>query len=427
MPVHALTTSAISSGPTSLRNSRRVPLRRLLARRPIRASPSGRQGFSAGGPIRRASGNRPRGRACRADCFSLIDAASWLYCNSTSIKLLADLLHVAQPALFKLPLLAQVGQLLAQLGHFLLDFLAALLGVLLGLVGQLAVGQFELHQPPLHHVDLAGHAFQFHRQPAGGLVHQVDGLVGQEAVGDIAVRKVGRRHEGRVLDPHALMMGLVTRLQTAEDGDRVLDRRLADHDRLESAFQGGVLFDVFAIFVERRGADASQLAAGQRGLQQIRGVAAAFGPAGADDRVQLVDEQNHVASVGHFAQHGLESLLELAAELRAGHQSAHVERDEPPILQAFGHVGVDDPQGKPLGDGRLAHARLADQDGIVFRPAREDLHDAADFLVATDHRIEFSLPGPLHQIDAVAFQRLKLAFRRLVGHPCAAADGLQHL
>ena len=174
------------------------------------------------------------------------------------------------------------------------------------------------------------------------------------------------------------------------------------HDRLEAPLQRGVLFDVLAILVERRGADAAQFAAGQGRLEQIGRVAAAFGPAGADDRVQFVDEEDDVAGVGHFAQHGLEPLLELAAELRAGHQRAHVERDHPPVLEAFGHVGVDDPQGEPFGDGRLAHARLADQHGVVLRAPREDLHDAADFLVAADHRIELSLPGPLDQIDAVA-------------------------
>ena len=152
-----------------------------------------------------------------------------------------------------------------------------------------------------------------------------------------------------------------------------------------------------------------------------------FGPAGADDRVQLVDEEDHVAGVGHFAEHGLQPLLELAAELRAGHQGAHVQGDHPLVLEAFGHVGIDDPQGEPFGDGRLAHARLADQHGVVFRPPREDLHDAADFLIAADHRIELSLPRPLDQVDAVAFQGLELAFRRLIGHAGAAADGLQHL
>ena len=131
--------------------------------------------------------------------------------------------------------------------------------------------------------------------------------------------------------------------------------------------------------------------------------------------------------VGHFTQHGLEPLLEFAAELRAGHQGAHVERDHPLVFQAFGHVGVDDSQGEPFGDCGFAHARLADQHGIVFRPPREHLHDAADFLVAADDRIELSLPRPLDQIDAVALQGLELALRRLIGHARAAADGLQHL
>ena len=127
--------------------------------------------------------------------------------------------------------------------------------------------------------------------------------------------------------------------------------------------------------------------------------------------MQFVDEEDHVAGVVHLAEHGLEPLLELAAELRAGDQGAHVEGDQPAVFQAFGHVGVDDPQGQPLGDGRLAHARLADQHGIVLRPPGEHLHDAADFLVAADHRIELALPRPIDQIDAVSLQRLELFFR----------------
>ena len=99
-------------------------------------------------------------------------------------------------------------------------------------------------------------------------------------------------------------------------------------DRLESPLQGGVFLDVLAILVERGGADAAQLAAGQGRLEQVGRVAAAFGPAGADDRVQLVDEEDHVAGVGHFAEHGLQPLLELAAVLRAGHQGAHVQRHQ---------------------------------------------------------------------------------------------------
>ena len=340
----------------------------------------------------------------------------------------ADFGDVADPLLFGFPLLAQIGQLVAQLLHFGFDFLAAVDGVLFGLFGQLPLGQFQLHQPPLHLVDFGRHAFQLHGQPAGRLVHQVDGLVGQEAVGDVAVRQIGRGHQGRVLDLDPLVMGFVARLQAAEDGDRVFDRRLADEDRLEAAFQGGVFFDVFAIFVERGGADAAQLAAGQGRLEQIGGVVAPFGRSGADDGVQLVDEQNHVAAGGFdFAQHGLEPLFELAAEFGAGDQRAHVERDDALVLQTLRHVPLDNSQGQPLGDGGLADARLADQHGIVLRAAREDLDDAADFLVAADDRIELALGGPFDQVDAVFFQGVEFLFGILIGHPGTAADRLQGL
>ena len=111
-------------------------------------------------------------------------------------------------------------------------------------------------------------------------------------------------------------MGFVARLEAAEDADRVFDARLADIDGLEAALQGGVFFDVLAIFVERRRADAAQLAAGQGRLEQVGRVGRPFGLARADDGVQLVDEQDHLAArFLHFADDGLEALFELAAEL----------------------------------------------------------------------------------------------------------------
>ena len=113
---------------------------------------------------------------------------------------LADMLHVAHAAFFQFPLCPQIGQFSAQVGHFILDFLAALDGVLFGFFGQLPLGQFKLHQAALHLIDFGGHAFQLHGQATGGLVHQVNGLVGQEAVGDVAMRKIGRRHQRGIFD-----------------------------------------------------------------------------------------------------------------------------------------------------------------------------------------------------------------------------------
>ena len=133
-------------------------------------------------------------------------------------------------------------------------------------------------------------------------------------------------------------------------------------DRLEAPLERRVLLDVLLILVERRRADGVQLAARQHRLQHVRGVDRAFGRAGADHGVQLVDEEHDLAGrVDHFLEHGLQAILELAAILRAGDERSHVERDDLLVLQALGHVAADDALGEAFDDRGLADAGLADQ------------------------------------------------------------------
>ena len=226
------------------------------------------------------------------------------------------------------------------------------------------------------------------RSLRGRLVDEVDRLVGQEAVGDVALAERRGGDRRGVLDAHAVV-DLVALLQPAQDRDRVLDGRLADHDRLEAALERGVLLDVLAVLVERRRADRAQLAAGEHRLEQVRGVDRALGGAGADDRVQLVEEQDDLpARLGDLLEDGLQALLELAAVLRAGEQRADVERDDLAVAQRLGDVAVDDPLGEALDDRGLADAGLADEDRVVLRAPAEDLDDAADLLVAADDGVE---------------------------------------
>ena len=150
----------------------------------------------------------------------------------------------------------------------------------------------------------------------------------------------------------------------------VLDRRLAHEHLLEPALERGVLLDVLAVLVERGRADHAQLAAGQHRLDHVAGVDRTLGAARADDRVQLVDEGDDLAvGVGDLLEDGLQPLLELAAVLGAGDHRADVERDEPLVAQALGHVALDDAAGQALGDGGLAHAGLADEHRVVLGAA----------------------------------------------------------
>ena len=64
---------------------------------------------------------------------------------------------------------------------------------------------------------------------------------------------------------------------------------------------------------------------------------------GADDLVQLVDEDDHLAlGAADLVHDGLQPLLELAAELRAGDHRAHIEREQALVLDVLRHVAGDD-------------------------------------------------------------------------------------
>ena len=94
------------------------------------------------------------------------------------------------------------------------------------------------------------------------------------------------------------MEDFVTLLQTAENGNGIFHRRFRHHNRLETALQSGVFFNIFAVFIQRRCADTMQLTARQHRFEQIARVHAAFGLARADDGMKLIDEQNNPAIAG---------------------------------------------------------------------------------------------------------------------------------
>ncbi len=267
---------------------------------------------------------------------------------------------------------------------------------------------------PLHLLDLRRHGDFLEAHPRAGLVEHVDGLVGQEAVAYVAVGHLGRRLDGRVGDPDAVVR-LVARAQAAHDGDGLVDRGGQDDDRLEAALERPVLLDVLAVFVQGGRADALHLAPSQGRLEHAGGVDRPFRRAGADDGVQLVDEDDDAGRLGDLLHDRLETLLELAPVLGAGHQGAEVEGDDAAVVQRLGDEPGDDALGQPLGDGRLADARFADQHRVVLGPARQDLDHPLDLVVAADDRVELPLLGQQGQVAAELVQQRRVLLGFLLG------------
>ena len=146
----------------------------------------------------------------------------------------------------------------------------------------------------VHLIEFRRHRIQLRLDHGAGFIHKVNGLVGQETVGNIAIRQSRGGDERSVLNLDAVV-DLIAFLQTTQDRDGVLNGRLVDHDRLETAFQRGVLLDIFAVLIKRSRTNAVQLAAGQHRLEQVAGIHRAISLAGTDDGVQLINKEDDLA------------------------------------------------------------------------------------------------------------------------------------
>ncbi len=236
------------------------------------------------------------------------------------------------------------------------------------------------------------------------------------------MRERRRRHQGAVLDAHAVV-DLVALLEAAQNGDGRLDAWLGHQHGLEAPFQGRVLLDVLAVLVKGGRADGPKFPAGELRLHDVRRVGRSLRRARADKGVQLVNEQDDLPLVGNdLLEESLEPVLELASILGAGDHGAQVHGDEALVLEGLGHVAADDAPRQAFGDGGFANAGLADEDRVVFGAPGQHLHHAADFVVAPDDRVNFALARQGGQVVAILFERLELVFGIGVSHPLVPAQ-----
>ncbi len=297
------------------------------------------------------------------------------------------LLDFVDKILFGLPLGGEFLFLIAQVGERLLDFLH-LLFVALAL-DCLAL-DFLLGYETDDFVKSLRYGVDFETEFRSCLVDEVNGLVGKESVGDVALREGDCGDNRFVADTH-LVVVLIALFQTSEDGDGGCFVRLVDHHFLESAFEGFVFFEILLVFVERRSANRSEFASRKCGLEDIGSIHSSLTLACSDEGVDLVDEEDDF-TIGtcHFVDDSFESLFKFTFVLRAGNQCAHVERIDLLCAEIFRHVASDDALCEPLGDSCLARTGFAYEHRVVFGASRQNLQYASDFVVTSDHRVEFA-------------------------------------
>ena len=338
-------------------------------------------------------------------------------CEHLGDLVLADLRDLLQVA--GLPLLFLLGALLVQLALGLAQAggLLEVLGVnrrfLLG--ADLRDAVIDVAQPLRR-----GHALDAHA--GAGLVQEVDCLIRQEAVVDVAVRQACGRLE-RLVRVGDAVVRLVLVAQAAENLHGVVERRLIDLDRLEAALQGRVLLDVLAVLLQRGGTDGLQLTARQLRLEQRGGVDSALGCTGTDERVNLIDKQDDVAALVNLLEHLLQALLKVTAVAGTGDERAQVQRVNLLVLQGLRHAAIDDVQRQTFHNRGLAHAGLTDENRVVLGAAREHLHDALDLGLAADDWVQLAV---LRRLGQVAAELIEHEGVRAIAGALIAATGATH-
>ena len=194
------------------------------------------------------------------------------------------------------------------------------------------------------------------------------------------------------------MVILILRTDTLEDENSVVHRRSFHLHGLKTAVEGRVLLNIFPILVERGCPDALQLTARKRRLENIGRVHGTLGGTGADDGVELVNEEDDVFRALNLVHDGLDALFKLATVFSAGDHQGEVEGDDLFLGENFRDVTAHNFLRESLDQRGLADARFADEDGVVLRAATKDLDDATNLVLTSDDRVQLALARKFGEI-----------------------------
>ena len=239
------------------------------------------------------------------------------------------------------------------------------------------------------------------------LVDEVDCLVGQEAVADVAGSLAHGKLHGTRGELHSVEL-LVARTQSFQYAHGVVDRRFGNVNLLEAAHQRLLAGNVAVVFVVGGGADEAYLAAFEIRLEHVGGIerSVAARASSSNHIVYLVDVEYGVTLSGESFHHLLDTLLEVAAELCTSYHRSHVHHVNARLLEAVRHVATGNTSCQSVYQRCLADTSLAHVQRIVLVLTTQHLYGTFQFSLASDERIVLSV--------GVGYARHKLA-------PCLAA------
>src|SRR6185503_9998679 len=107
-------------------------------------------------------------------------------------------------------------------------------------------------------------------------------------------------------------------------------------------------------------------------------------------------------------EHMFDALFEITAIPGSGDQRTQIQCVDLRRLQHLRHMALLNPQREAFGQRRLADARLADQQRVVFPATAEYLNHALDLERTSDQRIDLPLRGAGDEIGRERLERIRV-------------------
>ena len=145
------------------------------------------------------------GNATEANFGGNVQVGLALELRAQLLKLFLQAADGVDGLLLCFPVHLHLVHLRVQQRQFIHQRVESFLRRVVGLVGERDLLDLQLQDAPLHDVDLGWHRIDLDAQLARGLVHQVDRLVGQEAICEVAVRQHSRADQRAVLNAHTVV------------------------------------------------------------------------------------------------------------------------------------------------------------------------------------------------------------------------------
>ena len=167
------------------------------------------------------------------------------------------------------PLFVKCACLEADLGEFVLDSHQPGARIRVIFLDEGDPFDLELLNATPARIKFSRKRFCFHPEPGRSLINKVYGLVREKSIRNVPLRHRRRRYEGCIADSDP-MVRLEPLPKSAEDAHRVRNGGFLHRDRLEPPLERRILFNMLAVLVQGRRANAMQRTPREKGLQEVR-------------------------------------------------------------------------------------------------------------------------------------------------------------